>query len=234
MLDSLFSITALVGGTVLGFQFVMMLLGLSHHGGDVHAGHDFGADGTDGFDGSVDGDGSLHHDSHWGQSADGGVTDGDVTGGDASHHVSSWFYEVISIRTLAAALAFFGLVGKTALAYDHPPVASMFYATAAGLAAMYGVYWLFKQVYKLQNAGNENVRRAIGLPATVYVPIPASRSGAGKVTFKLQDRTVEYIAVTNDASRLATGEKVVIVGIVNQGTVRVARESESSSAQVPA
>ena len=28
MLDTIFSITALVGGTVLGFQFVMMLLGL--------------------------------------------------------------------------------------------------------------------------------------------------------------------------------------------------------------
>ena len=234
MLDSLFSITALVGGTVLGFQFVMMLLGFAHHGGDVHAGHDFGADGADGFDGSLEGDGPLHHDSHWGHSADAGVTDGDVTGVDAGHHASAWFYEIISIRTLAAAGTFFGLVGKTALAYGHPPMASFCYAAFAGGAAMYGVYWLFKQVYRLQNAGNENVRRAIGLPATVYVPIPAARSGAGKVTFKLQDRTVEYIAVTNDASRLATGEKVVIVGIVNQGTVRVARESEASSAQVPA
>ena len=226
MLDSLFSIAALAGGTVLGFQFVMMLLGFAHHGhSDLGGGHDLSTDGADGgFDGSLDGDASASHLGSMGHSTD----------GDLSHHESNWFYEVISIRTLAAAGTFFGLVGKTAIAYGHPPLASFVYAIVAGGLAMYGVYWLFKQVYKLQNSGNENVRRAIGLPATVYVPIPAARSGVGKVTFRMQDRTVEYIAVTNESSRIATGEKVVIVGIVNPGTVRVARETQPTLAQVSA
>ncbi len=233
MLDSLFSITALVGGTVLGFQFVMMLLGLGHHGhGDLSAGHDVTADGGvhGGFDGSVDGDAhfetdaSLEHDAVWDHSGH----------GDVAAHQLHWFYEMLSLRTISAALTFFGLVGKTLLAYGHPPVATLVYSLVAGGAAMYAVYWLFKQVYKLQNAGNENVRRAVGLPATVYVPIPAGRTGAGKVMFRLQDRTVEYQAVTNEPSRLATGEKVVIVGIVNTGTVRVARESQPAPAEVSA
>lgn len=240
MLDSAFSIALLVGGTVLGFQFVMMLLGLGHHGHDLAGGQhlDIAGDdlsGAQGFDGSLggdatfDGDASGAHDSVWGHS-----TDGDISHPDISNHDANWFYEVISIRTLAAAGTFFGLVGKTSLAYEHSPFASLVYALVAGGAAMYGVYWLFKQAYKLQNAGNENVRRAIGLPATVYVPIPAARSGAGKVTFRLQDRTVEYIAVTNEPTRLATGEKVVIVGIVNTGTVRVARETKPATVQVSA
>jgi hypothetical protein len=245
MLDSLFSITALVGGTVLGFQFVMMLLGLGHHGdGDVSGSHDLSTDGTDGgihggVDGDIDGgldgdagfedggfesDGSLEHDAAWEHSGH----------GDVAAHQFHWFYEMLSLRTISAALTFFGLVGKTLLAYGHPPGATLVYALLAGGAAMYAVYWLFKQVYKLQNAGNENVRRAIGLPATVYVPIPAGRAGAGKVMFRLQDRTVEYQAVTNEPSRLATGEKVVIVGIVNTGTVRVARESQPAPAEVSA
>jgi len=236
MLDSAFTIVLLVGGTVLGFQFVMMLMGLGHHGhGDLSGGQhlDIAGDdlsGAQGFDGSLDGDATFDgdasgaHDSGWGHS-----TDGDIT-----HHDATWFYEIISIRTLAEAGTFFGLMGKTMLAYGHSPLASFVYAAVAGGAAMYGVYWLFKQVYRLQNAGNENVRRAIGLPATVYVPIPAARSGAGKVTFRLQDRTVEYVAVTNESSRLATGEKVVIVGIINAGTVRVARETKPATVQVSA
>lgn len=228
MLDTIFSITALVGGTVLGFQFVMMLLGFAHHGAaDIAGGH--GVDtGGGGFDGSLDGDATFDgdalggHDSGWGH----------TNHGDVSHHDGNWFYEVISIRTLAAAATFFGLVGKTMLAYGHTLLASFVYASLAGVAALYGVYWLFKQVYKLQNSGNENVRSAIGLPATVYVPIPAGRAGAGKVTFRLQDRTVEYLAVSNEPTKLATGEKVVIVGIINAGTVRVARESQPATVAV--
>jgi hypothetical protein len=104
------------------------------------------------------------------------------------------------------------------------------WATLAGAAAMYAVYWLFKQVFRLQHAGNENIRNAIGQPATVYVPIPGQRNGKGKVTFRLQNRLVEYQAVTEDEAKLATGENVIIVGIVNPGTVRVARESKPAHA----
>lgn len=233
MLDTLFSITALVGGTVLGFQFVMMLLGLGGDdssdvgSGDVATGDVVDAGGLDGtfeVDGSVVGDSTLGKDLTWSEAAD----------ADLGHPDAHWFYEVISLRTLSAAIMFFGLVGKTMLAYGHTPLASFVYASLAGAAAMYGVFWLFKQVYKLQNAGNENIRRAIGLPATVYVPVPAGRAGAGKVMFRLQDRTVEYLAVTNEPTKLATGEKVVIVGIVNNGTVRVARESQPAAMEVPA
>lgn len=235
MLDSLFSIAALVGGTILGFQFVMMLLGMGHHGhGDF--GHHGSVGGADGYDGSLDGDAGFDgdasgaHDTHVG----GHSGHGDATHHDVSSHGANWFYEVISIRTLAAAGTFFGLVGKTLLAYGHSPLASFVYAALAGAAALYGVYWLFKQVYRLQNAGNENVRRAVGLPATVYVPIPGGRAGAGKVMFRLQDRTVEYLAVTNESDRLATGEKVTIVGIVNAGTVRVARQTQEAPVETPA
>lgn len=214
MLDTTFTLAALIGGTVLLFQFVMMLLGLGHHGGDLSGAH--GADLSGGGDvgGHHFGGGDVGgHDASWHDSSGGPVAD--------SH--ASWFYEVLSIRTLSAAVTFFGLAGKTALAYGESPLLSFVLACLAGLAAMYIVYWLFKQVYKLQHTGTENIRNAIGAPAIVYVPIPGKRAGAGKVTFRLQNRVVEYQAVTEDENRLATGEKVVVVAIVNSDTVRVAR-----------
>jgi hypothetical protein len=222
-MDSAFNITALIGGTALLFQFVMMMMGLSDDGSSDIAG---GADGGD-LSGGVDADmsggmdagdmagaeGAADHQSSWREAAD----------AELSHHDGNWFYEIISIRTLSAALTFFGLTGKMMLAYGFSPMQSLLWAAFAGVVAMYVVYWLFKQVLKLQHSGNENVRNAIGLPATVYVPIPGKQAGAGKVTFRLQNRLVEYLAVTEDESRLPTGENVVIVAVVNSDTVRVER-----------
>jgi hypothetical protein len=224
MFDSLYFYAAVIGGTVLACQFVLMLLGWSDDGGaDAAVG---GADGADFSGGHVGGDmhhmgGDVHadptqvdhHHAGWAEAGD----------ADLGHPGGHWFYEVLSLRTISAAVTFFGLGGRMALAYGARDVVSLVVALAAGWAALYAVYWLFLQVYKVQHAGNENVRLAVGLPATVYVPIPGSRGGVGKVTFRLQDRTVEYQAVTEEGERLATGEKVVVDSIINSDTVCVSR-----------
>lgn len=207
MLDFLYFFVLIVGGTVLLFQFALMLLGLGHDSDVAGLG---GAD----VDISVHTGGDLHTGgTDWHEAAD----------ADLGHPEGPWFYEILSLRTLSAAATFFGLTGKTLLAYGHSPLLTFAWASFAGLAAMWIVYWLFKQVYKLQHAGTEDIRNALGRPASVYVPIPGNRGGLGKVTFRMQDRLVEYQAVTEDDDRLVTGEKVVVVGIVNSDTVRVAR-----------
>jgi hypothetical protein len=202
MLDFLYLFALIVGGTVLLFQFAMMLMGLSD---------DSDMSGMSGAD--IGGGVLTSGDADWHEAAD----------ADLGHPGGPWFYEVLSLRTLSAAATFFGLTGKTLMAYDHSPLLTFTWATFAGLVAMWIVYWLFKQVYKLQHSGTEDIRNALGRPASVYVPIPGNRAGLGKVTFRMQDRLVEYQAVTEDHERLMTGEKVVVVGIVNSDIVRVAR-----------
>jgi hypothetical protein len=207
-METMFTFAAVIGGAVLVFQFVLTMLGIGDNDGDL---------------------GGAHH----GDLASGGAHGGDVSGGHdsaAGHHAgvdgahsANWFYEILSIRTLAAGITFFGLTGNGALAWGYSQAGSFVLAMVAGAGAMYVVYWLYKQVYRLQHSGTENIRNAIGAPAVVYVPIPAKHAGAGKVTFKLQNRLVEYLAVTDDDSRLATGEKVVVTAIVSPDTVRVAR-----------
>lgn len=213
MIETSFTIAAIVGGAILLFQFVMMLLGLGHQGHDV---------------------GGLHH----GDVAGGGFHDGDFSGGhdagtdytgvDGGHGVSEWFYEVISIRTLSAAATFYGLTGATARAWGYELTPSFVLASVAGVGALYAVYWMYKQVYRLQHTGTENIRNAVGASAVVYVPIPGKRGGAGKVTFRLQNRLVEYLAVTEDEERLPTGTKVLIVGVVSSDTVRVAKAESAA------
>lgn len=228
MLGSVFVYCALFGGIFLLLQMLMMFVG-GDHGAD--AGHmDVGFDGGDfhgGFDGDVDAgfDGDM----------DAGV-DGDVDVGQAhahGHSSGSMFFEVFSLRTVAAAVTFFGLVGMAV----HRSGGSDFQATAfgviAGVAALYGLYWVFKQLFRLQSSGNQDIRNALGVPASVYVPIPADNQGRGKVQFEMQGRIVEYQAVTDDAEKLATGESVYVRSIVDADTVLVSRavpDRASSSA----
>jgi hypothetical protein len=205
-IETFFTTAAVIGGAVLAFQFVMMLLGLGDHHHDISGLHHADA-GSTFHDGDFSGghDAGMHHDA------------------GAGSHAANWFYEIISIRTVSAGLAVFGLMGRGMLAWHYSPAGSFIAASLAGFGAMYGVYWLYKQVFRLQNSGTENIRNAIGTPAVVYIPIAPKRASAGKVTFRLQNRLVEYLAMTDEDSRLATGEKVVVTAIVSPDTVLVER-----------
>jgi hypothetical protein len=210
MFDTIYLYAVIIGGTALAFQVALMMLGVTDGGDGIAAGDggDLSADVDLGGDLSAD-----HHHPTWTEAAD----------ADLGHPGAHWFYEMLSLRTLSAAVTFFGLAGKTAQARGMSDRLSLMIALVAATGAMYGVYWMFKQVYKVQHAGNENIRLAVGLPAKVYVPIPASRGGVGKVMFRLQDRIVEYQAMSDEGEKLRTGEEVVITGIVSSDTVCVAR-----------
>jgi hypothetical protein len=211
MFDTVYFYAALIGGTALAFQFVLMFFGFGDDGGDVgEAGGDLAVDADANISGDPDVD---HHHASW-------IEAGDA---DLGHPGAHWFYEMLSLRTISAAVTFFGLAGKTAQSRGMAEAPTLVIALSAAFAAMYGVYWLFKQVYKVQHSGNENIRLSVGLPARVYVPIPAGRAGVGKVIFRLQDRTVEYQALSDEAERLRTGEEVVVTSVINSDTVCVAR-----------
>ena len=185
----LFLICAVVGGTVLVCQFVLTLVGL---GGD-HA--DFSHD--------------VPHDFSAGD-----AHAGDPAGHDAhGDHGSSWLFGVISFRTLVAAATFFGLVGYAAESAGLGMGPQLVLAVAAGIGAMYGVHWIVRTMGRLAEDGTVRVRSALGQEGTVYIPIPAAKAQAGKVQLKLQNRLVEYEAVTSGGQRLATGTKVRVVGI---------------------
>ena len=217
-MTSVFIVCAAIGGTILVCQFVMMLIGLGGHAfmdvdmpADV--GHGFGGDFHGGGDG-LHGDAGLHADHAGSDSAD---------NDQALQHGSTWLFGVLSFRTLTAALTFFGLAGWTAQSAEMSPPTVLFVAVAAGVAAMYAVYWLMQCLYRMQADGNVRIQRSVGQHGNVYLRIPANRSGSGKIQFNLQNRIMEYLAVT-DGPELPTGAKVVIVGIVNPTTLEVQAE----------
>ncbi len=188
---------AVIGGTILICQFVLTLVGLGgDHGVDFShdLAHDFSAD--------------AGHDS-----GAGGAHDAD--GNDHAHteHGSSWLFAVISFRTLVAAITFFGLIGSAARQLDQPVGVQLLLAIAAGLGAMYGVHWLIRSIGRLGEDATMRVKSALGQEGTVYVPIAGDKAAAGKIQLRMQNRLVEYEAVTGFPQRLATGTKVRVVGL---------------------
>jgi hypothetical protein len=219
----IFMVCAALGGTILVCQFVMTLIGLGGHAftdADMPTdiGHDFGGDFHGGGDG-MHGDAGLHGDHGGSDSADGHSSEND----QATHHGSNWLFGVISFRTVTAALAFFGLAGLAAQSSEASSPMVLLVAVGTGVAAMYAVYWLMQSLYKLQTEGNVRIQRSVGKHGNVYLRIPASRSGSGKIQFNLQNRTMEYLAVTA-GPELPTGAKVVVVGVVNPTTLEVQAE----------
>jgi len=217
MLSTIFLIAAVIGGTVLVCQFVLTLLGMGDEGAD--AGADFTSDAQ--FDGDLAGD-SMDAAAAYDQQ----TSLADAADSEYQHADSSWLFGVLSFRTLVAAAAFFGVAGRAALSAGYGQSTSLVIAGLVGLCAMYGMYWLMRLIAGLTSSGNERIRNALGRQATVYIPIPAGRKGAGKVQLSMQNRIVEYQAVTEDEEPLKTGQSVQVVGIVGSDIVKVRRAAQ--------
>ncbi len=229
-----FMICAVFGGTILVCQTILTMLGLLGDSVDTDLSHDVGAGPDVGGDLAGDAGGEIHGDFH-----------GDVQGDSPPNMVAAahgahdtyvghaygtvWLFKMLSFRTIVAALAFFGIAGLAGLSADLSPLVVLVLAAAAGLVAMYGVYWLMQTLYQLRAEGTVRIERAVGLLGSVYLRIPAERSGEGKVTLNLQNRTMEYAAMTA-GSELRTGSRVVVTGVIGPGILDVVAAPEADAA----
>jgi hypothetical protein len=210
-MTSVFIVCAAMGGTVLVIQFLLTLIGLGGHAFDIDVpqdmGHEFGVD----F--HVDAGGDFH-------------TGADVHGDQgavAAHHGATWLFGVLSFRTITAALAFFGLCGLAAESAEASSTNVMLIALAGGGGAMTAVYWMMRSLGQLDAEGTVRIQRAVGRRGSVYLSIPGEDAGSGKVQIDLQNRTMEYLAVTC-GPQLPTGTKIVVVSVINANTVEVVRD----------
>jgi membrane protein implicated in regulation of membrane protease activity len=131
-----------------------------------------------------------------------------------------WFVSLLTFRSVIAALTFFGLGGLAAREASLPGPLPFVVAVAASVGMLLLVAGLMRSLNRLKDDGTVQIDRTVGKTATVYLSIPGNQTGAGKVTVKVQNRTVEYQAVTQHET-LATGTTVQVVAVVNPSTVLV-------------
>jgi hypothetical protein len=138
--------------------------------------------------------------------------------GEAHGHDSG--FGLFSVRTVAAFLTFFGLGGWAGLNAGWSGGKTIAAATAAGLLMLFLVAWLFHAQKKLASQGNVQPAGAVGLTARVYLRIPESNSGKGKITVAMQGRTVEFNAFTSGRA-IPTDAEVRVVRQVTVDTFEV-------------
>lgn len=127
----------------------------------------------------------------------------------------------VSIFTTKGITAFFAVGSWTGLlicSLAKPSLhwLSILIAVVAGVAAWAVVILLMRAMLKLQSTGNFQPEKLIGSTATVYVGVPASRGGRGKITLNAQGRFLELDAVTDETEKLNYNEVVEIVATENE------------------
>lgn len=232
-LERIFAYVAFPATLLLLLQTLMLLFGLGNDS-DGDADVDLDGDGIPDLD--LDGDGvpDLDLDGDGIPDLDGDMDAGDIDAdtdadgdGDADVGDHPGLFAGLKLFTLRGIVAFFavcGWGGLWLLRMGMHPIFAVFLAIAMGFWAMLLMALFLRVALKLQDDGTLDFRNALGTAGTVYLTIPARRTGEGKVHVVVQDQLRELEAVTDDEAPIPTGTEIVVVGLSGGNTLVVCRK----------
>lgn len=138
--------------------------------------------------------------------------DFDTDVGDGADGHGNLFFGILSFKAISAFVGVFGLVGCIVLDSDMGFVARTLIAFGSGVIAMFIVAQMMVWLIRLQASGSVDIRNAIGQTASVYLRIPEAGEGRGKVTVKVQGRSLECAAMS-EGPAIPTGGLVKVVSV---------------------
>ena len=190
--SQIFAIIAIPATLILLIQTVMIFMGI-------------------GDDGDSAGD-ELADDI---ESSDDGIF-GEDAEGDPIDAAGLEGLRILTLRGIVAFMVVFGWVGVAMDSAGLSLALTLPVAAVSGFAMMVLLALLMRSVMKLRSDGNLDNRNAIGVSGKVYLTVPPSRSGSGKVNLMLQGSFVEREAVTDSTEAIPTGCEVVVIGLSGQ------------------
>lgn len=128
---------------------------------------------------------------------------------------------LFTVRGVTSMLCITSWVAVALLETTLPQGVSIAIAIISGVATLIGMAYLMRAVYKLQSSGNIDVENCIGKIGEVYIPIPASGNGSGKVNLTVQEKFSEFSAITTSGDQLKTGAFVRVVAVGPSGVLVV-------------
>lgn len=146
-----------------------------------------------------------------------GDLDGDADGMDGGDDGLALF----SVRGIMSMLAVMGWSAMALLETSLPSFISILIAVVLGVLMLFFMAYVMKLIYKLQNSGNIDIGNAVGKMAQVYIPIPPSGTGSGKVHLTIQEQYCEFGAMTTAADKIKTGAYVRVVAVDEAGMLVV-------------
>lgn len=129
-------------------------------------------------------------------------------------------FSALSVRSIIAFFTFFGWTGVLTMGNHLSVWWSVMLSCLAGLAAMFVVAWLMYKFAQLEQSGTLNLYHALDQTGEVYIPIPAHRSGRGRITLQIDGRAREMDAMT-EGDQLRTGDPVRVIDIEQDNVLLV-------------
>ena len=129
----------------------------------------------------------------------------------------------LKILTIRGILAFISMGAWTAyllVNWMHPLIASAI-GIVVGAISAYLLALAFRATYRLESSGNLDYANAIGQIGTVYIRVPKSKIGKGKITLTIQERYIEVDAMTEWDQDLMPKTIVEVIGIEDTTTLIV-------------
>ena len=202
-LELVFMGSAVIGGTLFLLRMLTMVVGGLDFG-DSDIPHDIDG-GFDGMDGDLGGD-----------------FQGDLgDGGDIDHSSADISFKFLSLQGLTAFFMMFGLVGLALLRANLWALVSIAGGMIAGLFTVWVIGLIFTAMRQLQSSGTIQIKNAIGQSGSVYLTIPAS--GSGQVQVAVQGSLKIYDAVSGEKKKIATGEKIKVINVIDNKTLVVTK-----------
>ena len=146
--------------------------------------------------------------------------DGDVDidmDGSADASVSVTLF---SFKGLTAFFTFFGWAGVLFLKDGETAIMASAYAFITGSLALIAVGYLMQFFANMGESGTYSIKEALNKEGEVYLTIPASVSGKGKVQLELGGGLKEIDAIS-DQGEIKTGSKILVTDIVDKETILV-------------
>ncbi|MGI5898681.1 MAG: hypothetical protein ACOX8S_02025 [Christensenellales bacterium] len=232
LLEKIFYYMALPATAIIVIQTVMLIFG--GFGSDQS---DLDAGSSDSF-GDIDGDLDVDFDGDLGVDLDldmaesgldisGDIADTDLPeSSDVNERTAG--ESGIKFVTVRGVITFFAITGWTGILFmefKFPELISIIFALIFGAGAMVTVAYLVRALMRLDASGKRSYNAALGQVCDVYLTIPASGQGSGKVTMNLGGRFSEYDAITTCPRPIKTGEVARVVDIVKMNVMVVEPEN---------
>jgi membrane protein implicated in regulation of membrane protease activity len=142
-------------------------------------------------------------DSDTGMDAD---FDSNLDGGDHP-------YQLFSLRNLINFFLGFGWTGVSLFDSIENKFLLGVIAFIVGLIFIAVFFLVIKALMRLSEDNTFNIEETVGKTADVYVNIPASKSGKGKVFISVKGTTHELNAITTNAADIKSGAMVKVLAI---------------------
>lgn len=134
-------------------------------------------------------------------------------------------FQFFTIRNMFGFFTIFGWTGLACIHNGFSPAVTVITSVVAGFGMMLLMAALFYYTGRLAYNGTLKMQNALKASGTVYLTIPAARTGMGKVTLQVQGSWRELDAMTDEDAPIATGTLVTVASILDNQILLVTKQT---------